>query len=187
MPDGCRAATADSVSDLMRRFVDIFPYLAPGLLGMGVILLAALHVAWHIYVPAVARRRWRWLSRYRGSGCTGRWLTRPSRDWPCFFSRGVTVLAAAVFCMLASTFCLVSQTLFFCRGWRCLGGSGAAAHASGVTGGAVRSGMVGPGAGPADGSGRAVWTHGSTIANVLPSRAQVRAGGVRSRRSDAWR
>ena len=44
---GVSSATVDAVSSQLRKLVDIFPYLAPGLLGMAVILMAACYAsAW---------------------------------------------------------------------------------------------------------------------------------------------
>ncbi len=113
---GVGTATTDSVSALMRRFVDVIPYLAPGLLGMGVILLAgcSLGLAYLLF-PRLRERvavglslskfRMHWGAAYASiAGLAMLLLARGDGDWQTVVMYvGINIL-------------LVSQTLFFVQG-----------------------------------------------------------------------
>ena len=113
---GVGADTADSVSALLRQFVDVIPYLTPGLLGMGVILLAgcSLGLAYLLF-PRVRDKvavdlslstfRMHWAAAYASiAGLAMLVFARGDGGWqtPVLYV-GINVL-------------LVSQTLFFVQG-----------------------------------------------------------------------
>jgi uncharacterized protein YybS (DUF2232 family) len=144
---GVGAATTDSVSSLLRRFVDILPYLAPGILGMGVILLAAssLGLAYLIFPRlkhklsvglSLSKFRMHWGVAYASiAGLAMVVFSRGDGDWrTVMLYVGINIL-------------LVSQTLFFVQGlavvrWYAVtrklsSGSGAALFAAAVVGQAL--------------------------------------------------
>jgi uncharacterized protein YybS (DUF2232 family) len=113
---GVGTATADSVSDLLRRFVDIVPYLAPGLLGMGAILLAgcSMGLAYLLFPRlrekvtvdlSLSRFRMHWAVAYASiAGLAMLLFARGDGDWQAaVLYVGINIL-------------LVSQTLFFVQG-----------------------------------------------------------------------
>lgn len=113
---GVGTTTVDSVSSLLRRFVDILPYLAPGLLGMGVILLAgcSLGLAYLLFPRgresvavdlSLSKFRMHWAVAYASiAGLAMLVFARGDGDWQTVVLYvGINVL-------------LVSQTLFFVQG-----------------------------------------------------------------------
>ncbi len=109
-------ATTDSVSAMLRRFVDILPYLTPGLLGMGAILLAgcSLGLAYLLF-PRLREKvtvdlslssfRMHWAVAYASiAGLAMLVFARGDGDWQTVVLYvGINIL-------------LVSQTLFFVQG-----------------------------------------------------------------------
>ncbi len=141
---GVGTATTDSVSALLRRFVDILPYLAPGILGMAVILLAgcSLGLAYLLFPRlkdkvavdlCLSRFRMHWAVAYASiAGLAMVVFARGDGDWhTVVLYVGINIL-------------LVSQTLFFVQGlavvrWfvvtrRLRPGSGVALFAAAVVG-----------------------------------------------------
>jgi uncharacterized protein YybS (DUF2232 family) len=113
---GVGTATTDSVSALLRRFVDILPYLAPGILGMGVILFAgcSLGLAYLLFPRlkdkvavdlSLSRFRMHWAVAYASiAGLAMVVFARGDGDWRTVLMYvGINIL-------------LVSQTLFFLQG-----------------------------------------------------------------------
>jgi uncharacterized protein YybS (DUF2232 family) len=141
---GVGAATTDSVTTVLRRLVDILPYLAPGILGMAVILLAccSLGLAYLLF-PRLKDKvavgfsfsgfRMHWAVAYASiAGLAMLVFSRGGGDWRAVMMYvGINVL-------------LVSQTLFFVQGlavvrWFALTrglrpGSGAALFVAAVVG-----------------------------------------------------
>lgn len=114
---GVTQATLDTVSDQLRRLVDVFPYLAPGFLGMSAILIAAcaFGLAGLIFpklkhpVPvtmSLVSFRMHWAAAYASiAGLAMLVFSRGGGDWGTFLLyAGIDIL-------------LVSQTLFFIQGF----------------------------------------------------------------------
>jgi uncharacterized protein YybS (DUF2232 family) len=110
---GASSATIDAVSGQLRKLVDVFPYLAPGFIGMSVVLIAAstLGLAYLIF-PRLRQRvavtmslstfRMHWAVAYASIvGLAMLLFSRGSAQWrSILLYAGIDVL-------------LVSQTLFF--------------------------------------------------------------------------
>ncbi len=113
---GVQAATTDLASEQLRRLIDMMPYLVPGLLGMGVILLAASCIGLaYAFFPrlrdkvevqmALSGFRMHWSMAYVSiAGLAMLVLSRGEAVWhSVMLYAGIDLL-------------LVSQTLFFLQG-----------------------------------------------------------------------
>jgi len=113
---GAGAATTDAVSAQLRNLVDVIPYLTPGLLAMGVILLASSSLGLaHVIFPRVREKvpvglslsgfRMHWAAAYASiAGLAMLLFARGDGEWhTVVLYVGINVL-------------LVSQTLFFVQG-----------------------------------------------------------------------
>jgi uncharacterized protein YybS (DUF2232 family) len=113
---GVGAATTDSVTAVLRRLVDILPYLAPGILAMAVILLAccSLGLAYLLF-PRLKDKvtigfsfsgfRMHWAIAYASIGGLAMLVfSRGDGDW------------RTVMLYVGINLLLVSQTLFFVQG-----------------------------------------------------------------------
>jgi uncharacterized protein YybS (DUF2232 family) len=113
---GVGSAATDSVSAQLRWIVDIVPYLTPGLLGMGAVLLAACSLGLaYVLFPRVRQKvavgyslsgfRMHWVAAYASiAGLAMLVFARGDGEWhTVVFYVGLNVL-------------LVSQTLFFVQG-----------------------------------------------------------------------
>jgi uncharacterized protein YybS (DUF2232 family) len=114
---GVSQATLDTVSDQLRRLVEILPYLAPGFLGMSAVLIAACTLGLAaLILPKVKHRvtvamslvtfRMHWAAAYASiAGLAMVVVSRSGGDWGAFLLyAGIDIL-------------LVSQTLFFIQGF----------------------------------------------------------------------
>lgn len=114
---GVSQATLDSVSEQLRRLVDVLPYLTPGLVGMSVILIAACTLGLAAVIlpklkhPVPVRLslvdfRLHWAAAYASiAGLAMVVFSRGGGDWRTFLLyAGIDIL-------------LVSQTLFFVQGF----------------------------------------------------------------------
>ena len=113
---GVSAATSDLAAEQLRRLIDVLPYLVPGLLGMGVILLAACAIGLaYAFLPRLrdrvevsmefSRFRMHWSMAYVSiAGLAMLVLARGDGAWrSAMLFAGIDLL-------------LVSQTLFFLQG-----------------------------------------------------------------------
>jgi uncharacterized protein YybS (DUF2232 family) len=113
---GVPAATTELASDQLRRLIDMMPYLVPGLLGMGVILLAASCIGLaYAFFPrlrdkvevqvALSGFRMHWSTAYVSiAGLAMLVLSRGEALWhSVMLYAGIDLL-------------LISQTLFFLQG-----------------------------------------------------------------------
>ncbi len=113
---GISTSTAETVASQMRQIVDVIPYLIPGLLGMGAILLAACSLGLaYAFFPRVREKV---AVLYSLSGFRMHWATAYASIAGLamlLFAASDTVWSTVVM-YVGINVLLVSQTLFFVQG-----------------------------------------------------------------------
>ena len=99
--------------ELARKIVDVFAYIAPGVLGMMAVLGPLHGWAGVSDLPAAAQAAGGRACPSPGSGCTGASPTCPSWGWRCCSSRAADEGWKSYLFYAGIDLLLVSQTLFF--------------------------------------------------------------------------